>query len=122
MPRKSSPARSGDPLWIKDVQSGRDHITGKWRMAGGATLPKNEVLAQFRNELVSLGGVVGKYPELPFTKASEELEHIVAGGIHPLDAAHPRKEGADPHPIPGNVLATYRLAEYYYEAEGDIAA
>ena len=91
-------------------------------MGGGATLQKNEVLAQFRNELVSLGGVVGKYPELPFTKASEELEHIVAGGIHPLDAAQPRKEGADPHPIPGNVLATYRLAEYYYEAEGDIAA
>lgn len=125
MPKKtpatpSERIRVSDPVWVKGEQSGRDYATNKWRLAGGVIADRGEVLAQHKSEIMALGGVIGQYPRAPLSTAAEDLERIIAGGLYPTDSA-PKRKVSDPCPIPGNVLATYRLAEYYYGSEGDIA-
>ena len=111
-----------DPLWVSGVHGGFDPELQRWRDPSGRYATRAAVLNSIEGDLQALGGVARWMPDR-VSRAAEKLENFVAGGFSPFTYADiKRKPGSTPFPIPGNILASYRLAEFYYGSEGDVAA
>ncbi len=117
-----SPKRiQSDPQWVKGIQSGYDPNTAKWRNSMGKATSRAEAVRSLQEELTMLGGTATFQPD-KLSTAAEKIEHLIGGGFNPFSYDDVGKTKANVPHIPGNVLASYRLADFFYQTEGDIAA
>lgn len=111
---------SGDPHYVSGVQSGFDPAAQLWKDSYGNTVNRAQALARLQADLEALGGAL-VFDRDKLSRAAEELEHFIAGDFDPFtpqDAGRP----PEPYPIPASVLSAYRLSNYYWRTEGDVAS
>lgn len=110
--------------WIKGEQGGYDYSTKRWRTEQGrfATRDKALGLDQFIEGRVN-------FNLSPRSESWEVVERVVGGlsdiagytDTNQLLAALQKAEMAVADPMPSDILAMMKLAEYFWKVEGDVA-
>lgn len=119
---RASQYKTGDPIWFSSGQSGYDPAGKVWKGAGGQEITRTEALHAAKMEREGLGNVVQAFTRDKMSAAAEKFERFV-GGFDPFSYEEVSRAGKQQvRPIPGNVLAAYRLSDYYYRTEGDLAS
>lgn len=123
MPKKRASPANADPHWLSGVHAGYDPGSGKYRNIRGGFITRDQAIRQLEDDLSAFGGLIGAWQPDKRSRAAEKLENIIAGGFTPFtyDKVDTQdRQDNRPHPIPGRVATAYRLANFYYESEGDI--
>lgn len=124
--RKGAGTEEMSQEWERGITAGFDSSTGRWRDINGRYTTREKAVVSLQEELTALGGVLSSGRDR-LSRAAEKIEHYIAGagGFTPFDykdlgtGAGRDLTGLT---IPGEVLAAYNLADWYYQSEGDISA
>jgi hypothetical protein len=113
------PVESSDPVWVKGVQSGYDHKSGKYRSYQGPFVKRQKALEETSPEEVY--GAISKGNFTPLSNAAEALENRIAGfDIKRADVDWFNDTKQTIRAIPASILARMKLAEHYAATEGDV--
>ena len=123
-------AKNTFPNWIDGVQSGFDTDSKKWRTSDGKIVSKVVAQEQLKRDIDSMGFTASLNRDRLSQAASDVENYIGAnftnGSFSPFsyeDVMNGQKGGASTHMmIPGQIVAAYRLAQFYWNTEGDVAS
>lgn len=111
--------------WMQGVQAGFDTDSKKWRLADGNIVSKSVAQDQLKRDIDSIG-FTAKMDTAKMSGLASDMENYIAGGFTPFsfsDVKKGAKGQVSTHmTIPGQVVAAYRLAQFYWNTEGDVAS